>query len=84
MVRTQIYLTRREHDRLGRLAKRTGSSRSEIIRAAVDHWLEQKADEGRAQVLEGVAGLWRGRTDLPDFTALRREADRILPARSRR
>lgn len=82
MVRTQIYLTRQEHGRLRRLAKRTGSSQSAIIRAAVDHWLEQKAGEGRTQVLEGIAGLWRERTDLPDFTALRGEADRVAPARS--
>jgi hypothetical protein len=81
MVRTQIYLTRREHQSLRRLAKRTGRPQSEIIRAAVDHWLEQGTAAGRAQILDAVAGLWRGRTDLPDFDALRREADRIPPAR---
>ena len=83
MVRTQIYLTRREHEGLRRLAKRTGTSQSEIIRAAVDHWLERKAGEGRARILEDVAGLWRERTDLPDFAALRREADRVPPPRGR-
>ncbi|HVA79588.1 MAG TPA: ribbon-helix-helix protein, CopG family [Candidatus Binataceae bacterium] len=81
MVRTQIYLTRREHESLRSLAKRTGRAQSEIIRAAVDLWLEQKADVGRARILEAVAGLWRERTDLPDFSALRREADRVRPAR---
>ncbi|MFZ0887879.1 MAG: ribbon-helix-helix protein, CopG family [Candidatus Binataceae bacterium] len=83
MVRTQIYLTRREHERLRRLAERTGSSQSKIIRAAVDHWLEQKAGEGRARILEDLAGLWRERTDLPDFAALRREADRGPRSRGR-
>jgi len=77
MVRTQIYLTRREHESLRRVAKRTGRAQSEIIRAAVDDWLEQKSGVGRAQVLEAVAGLWRERGDLPDFSALRREADRV-------
>ncbi|MFZ0657962.1 MAG: ribbon-helix-helix domain-containing protein [Candidatus Binataceae bacterium] len=81
MVRTQIYLTRREHLSLRRLAKRLGRPQSEIIRAAVDRWLEQTTAAGRAQVLDSVAGLWRGRTDLPDFSALRREADRVAPPR---
>ena len=79
MVRTQIYLTKREHERLRRLAVRTGRSQSELIRAAVDQWLEQQSREGRHQVLKEVAGIWRGRTDLPDFAALRREADRVVP-----
>lgn len=80
MVRTQIYLTKREHERLLRLAARTGRSQSELIRAAVDQWLEQQGGAGRRQVLEEVAGIWRERTDLPDFAALRREADRIAAA----
>ena len=84
MVRTQIYLTRREHQSLRRLAKRTGRPQSEIIRAAVDYWLERKTMSGRAQILDDVAGLWRGRTDLPDFGALRIEADRVPPVRRRR
>jgi hypothetical protein len=81
MIRTQIYLTKRERDRLRRLAVRTGKSQSEIIRAAVDHWLECGAEQNRAKILDSAAGIWRGRSDLPDFTALRREADRIAPAR---
>lgn len=79
MVRTQIYLTKHEHDRLRRLAARTGRSQSELIRAAVDLWLEQQSLEGRHQILKDVAGIWRERTDLPDFAALRREADRVAP-----
>src|SRR5690348_2293002 len=59
MVRTQIYLTKHEHDRLRRLATRTGRSQSELIRAAVDLWLEQQSLEGRHQILKDVAGIWR-------------------------
>ncbi len=81
MVRTQIYLTKREHDGIRRMAVRTGMTQSEIIRAAVDHWLEQGGRKGRAQVLDSIAGIWRDRTDLPDFAALRREADRVNPSR---
>jgi hypothetical protein len=82
MVRTQIYLTKREHDRLRRLAARSGRSQSELIRTAIDQWLGQQTREGRRQILKEVAGIWRGRTDLPDFEALRREADRVVPPES--
>jgi len=78
MVRTQIYLTKREHERIQRVAIRTGRSQSEIIRAALDQWLEQQGNQGREQVLTELFGIWRGRTDLPDFDALRREADRVM------
>jgi len=80
MVRTQIYLTKREHALIRRAATRTGRSKSEIIRAAIDQWLEQQGEEGRDRVLVEMAGIWRERGDLPDFNALRRDADRITPA----
>lgn len=83
MVRTQIYLTKRERDILSRMAARSHKSQSEIIRAAIDHWLACAECEDREQILESVAGIWRGRTDLPDFAALRREADRVPSARRR-
>ena len=68
-------------ERPKRLAARTGKLQSEIIRAAVDYWLERGGDKNRQATLESVAGIWRRRTDLPDFSALRREADRIQPQR---
>ena len=83
MIRTQIHLTKREHELIGRAATRTGRSKSEIIRAAVDQWLEQQSREGRSRVLAEVAGIWRERGDLPDFDVLRREADRITPPEQR-
>lgn len=76
MLRTQIYLTERERDALKLLAKRTGMTQSQIIRTAIDRWLEQNLCKRRKQMLESISGMWRGRADLPDFAALRREADR--------
>jgi hypothetical protein len=81
VVRTQIYLTKGEYDRIRRAAARTGMTQSEIIRAAVDQWLERSGRINREQLLDSVAGIWRQRNDLPDFAALRREADRIGPTR---
>ncbi len=76
MVRTQVYLTKRERDELAALAKATGKKQSELIREAVDLLISQSVSERRKTALSRAAGMWEGRDDLPDFRALRREWDR--------
>lgn len=79
MVRTQIYLTPEEQSGLRSLARRTGQSQSELIRQAIDGMLRQRQDTDRQLLLEQAYGIWADRDDLPDFSALRREMDRIEP-----
>lgn len=76
MVRTQIYLTEQERDGLGTVAKSTGRKQSELIREAVDRFLDLAQGNRRAAILKEAAGLWRDRDDLPDFGAARRSWDR--------
>jgi metal-responsive CopG/Arc/MetJ family transcriptional regulator len=76
MVRTQIYLTEEEHRELHRLSKRQGSSLSEIIRTAIDHMLSQQQSVNRVEAMRLARGIWKSRTDLPDFGRQRREWDR--------
>ena len=79
MHRTQIYLTPRECKALGILAGRTGRTRSDLIREAVDRFLAERGVESladRTELLRQARGVWADRTDLPDFAALRREWDR--------
>lgn len=76
MTRTQIYLTREEDEALGKLAARTGCTRSALIREAVDRLIERRGEGDRQEALRAGRGLWRGRDDLPDFAALRGEWDR--------
>ena len=76
MVRTQIYLTERQRDKLAAIAKAVGKKRSELIREAVDRLIDQAGRSRREAVLREAAGIWKDRTDLPDFKATRAEWDR--------
>ena len=79
MVRTQIYLTDEERQALGGIARKTGRTQSEIIREAVDHFIGGYREDNRLNLLREARGLWKRRTDLPDFKTLRREWDRKSP-----
>ena len=76
MVRTQIYLTEEERAGLERVSKATGRKQSELIREAVDRFLELAQGSQRETILREAAGLWRNRNDVPDFAAMRRSWDR--------
>jgi len=76
MVRTQIYLTERERERLAVIARITGKRQSVLIREAVDRLIEQSDSRRRETVLREAAGIWKHRTDLPDFKAVRSQWDR--------
>ena len=76
MVRTQIYLTERQRDELAAIAKTVGKKQSELIREAVDRLIDQEGRSWREAVLREAAGIWKDRTDLPDFKVVRAEWDR--------
>lgn len=76
MVRTQVYLTKKQRQALTALAKATGKKQSELIRQAIDRMIDRFSPEQRKAALAEAAGLWKDRKDLPDFGKLRREWDR--------
>ncbi len=76
MVRTQIYLTERQRDELAAIAKTAGKKQSELIREAVDRFIDQSGRSRREAVLRATAGVWKDRRDLPDFKATRAQWDR--------
>lgn len=76
MNRTQIYLTDQEREGIETISAQTGQSHSEIIRKAVDEYLERKKSVNRKEAMRQAFGMWKDRTDLPDFVALRKELDR--------
>lgn len=76
MRRTQIYLTDEERKALKAMARRLERSQSEIIRAAVDRYIERYQAGNRLDLVRQARGIWKGREDLPDFRAVRGELDR--------
>ena len=77
MIRTQIYLTERQRKDLYAIAKQVGKSQSELIRQAIDQYIETFQHQNRRSLLQQAKGMWKEREDLPDFQALRRELDRF-------
>lgn len=64
--RTQIYLTARESAALDAAARRTGHTRSHLIREAIEQVYLRGTDiEERARVLRATAGIW---ADHPETT----------------
>lgn len=76
MVRTQIYLTENQRKKLAAIAKSVGKKQSELIREAIDRLIDQAGRGHRESVLRNTAGIWKDRTDLPDFNSIRSEWDR--------
>lgn len=76
MVRTQIYLTENQREELAAIAEAEGKKQSQLIREAIDHLIGQAGSSRRESVLRETAGIWKDRTDLPDFKKMRREWDR--------
>jgi metal-responsive CopG/Arc/MetJ family transcriptional regulator len=72
LARTQIYLTQTQQKRLAQACRRASVTKSELIRQAVDQFLDQQASDSRtdkAQRLMGIAGMWAQREDMADPAA---------------
>jgi len=64
MERTQIYLSREQAAALDREAKRLGTTRSHLIREAIEARYSTPQDREQIdRALRESAGLWRDRTE---------------------
>lgn len=72
LARTQIYLTQTQQARLRQVCKGTATTQSELIRRAIDQFLDQQGQvnpKDKAQRLQSIAGLWAQRDDMADPVA---------------
>ena len=71
MVRTQVYLTEKEKNSLESVALSQGVSQSDLIRQAIDELLAKTGQIDKVSILDGIAGIWSDRKDVPDIRELR-------------
>lgn len=76
MVRTQIYLTEHQRAELAAIARNGGKRQSELIREAIDRFIEITSHHRRTEIVRGAAGIWRDRSDAPDYETVRAAWDR--------
>jgi predicted DNA-binding protein len=67
MERTQIYLSKAQAAALDREAQRTGTTRSHLIREAIEARYGVRGDRSRVEgALRATAGLWKDRATTGD------------------
>jgi Arc/MetJ-type ribon-helix-helix transcriptional regulator len=76
MKRTQIYLSSAVNEAIKKIMALTGQNQSEVIREAVVFYAEAYAQKNSQAAIKKAAGMWKHRTDLPDFRAIRESLDR--------
>jgi hypothetical protein len=76
LIRKQVYLTEEQNSELNSIAKASGKKQSELIRIALNRFIDQESQTKKEMILRKTAGIWKDRKDLPDFHAIRREWDR--------
>lgn len=71
---TVFMLDEPEASALLTLVQRTGRSADELVREAVQRYIQQQIPERHA-LLKQARGMWQQREDLPSVADLRREFD---------
>ncbi len=77
MVTAQITLSNAEGEALRAMTQSTGKTQDALLHEALRQFLGPVPQEDRLSLLRQARGIWKDRTDLPDFRALRAEMDRF-------
>ena len=77
MIRTQIYLTKSTSETITRLSHALQQGKSELIRSAIDEFIERRETKNKLKKLRAARGMWTHRTDIPSVETMRSEFDRF-------
>lgn len=77
METVTLELTPEDRALLSHLAQDRGVSESQVVHEALTHLVGGLTNEDRLRRFRKAAGIWKDRTDLPDWDALRAECDRV-------
>jgi hypothetical protein len=80
-----VNLTETNSERADAAARRVGKSTDDLVNEAVERYLAELEDasppaDWKAALMQ-AAGMWKDRTDLPDFDEIRRSMDRDVWSR---
>ncbi len=77
MLKTQVYLTEAQNTGIKSLAYSSGVKQSEIIRKAIDRFLEIQKGFNWKESLKAAKGMWADRKEvINEFRDIRSELDR--------
>ena len=81
----QVNLTETNSERADAVARRVGKSTDDVVNEAVERYLTELDEpspvvDWKAALMQ-AAGIWKDRTDLPDFDEIRRSMDREVWSR---
>ena len=71
VTETRTDLTSRQRDQLAAIASSCNKRQSELIREAVDRFIEKHGRDRRQSVLRTAAGIWADRANIPSLRVLR-------------
>lgn len=77
MATLSVHLTEQENQSLKTIARQSGKTEDELLHEAVDQLLARFQSKDRCALLRQACGIWKDRTDLPEFESLRSEWDRL-------
>lgn len=67
----QIHLSEKEMSGIKSIASSRGISQGDVIRLAIDQYLEKKDEIKKMSILDKIAGIWSDRYGLPSFSESR-------------
>ncbi len=76
MIRTQVYLTETEKKIIEMISIETGKKQSELIRQAIDKFIDEFQKHERIDLLKKAKGIWKGRKEVFLSEELRKSWDR--------
>ncbi len=77
MTTAQVTLSESQRTAIQALSQSHGKTQEEILHQAIEQFLTQHQGENRLAALRQARGIWKDKQDLPDFTGLRNEWNRL-------
>jgi len=75
MVKKSVSLSEKENEALKALALKLGKREGEILKEALERFINEAQKEMKLENLLASRGMWKSRKDIPDLRELRKSRD---------